>query len=106
MLRIVARCRENTSSIASEISPIVARARVAAIESSSKLPVPRAPSRRAARAAWAPASPGGRGGRRAEPREPSELLLANGGVVDVADVDVTFLGQSVLVDADDHLVAA
>ena len=40
MLRIVARWRENTSSSASEISPTVARARVASIDSSSRLPSP------------------------------------------------------------------
>ena len=39
-------------------------------------------------------------------REPSELLFAHARVVDVADVDVGLLVEPVLVDADDHFLAA
>ena len=69
-----ARWRPNTFSSASEISPTVARARVASIESSSRLPSPAAPSRERVERGLARA-PSSRSA--CTRREPRELLLAH-----------------------------
>ena len=84
MLRISARCRPNTSSMAGDISPTVARARAASMHSASRLASPAAPSRSRSMAAVQRVVVAGL----AHVLEPGDLLVAHLGVVDVEDVDV------------------
>ena len=79
----------------------MARARVASIASSSRLPLPRAPSVRRSSAARQACS--SRVARMCSSR--AICGLAHRGVVDRADVDLGLVVEAVLVDADDGLVA-
>ena len=101
IVRIWLACRPYTFSRASEISPTVAFARAACTASSSRLPSP-------------PGGPGQRVQRvlarllvalRAQPPQLLDLLGADGGVVDLEDVDLLVGLHAVLVDADDRLAA-
>ena len=101
MVRISALWRPNTSSMASDISPTVARARAASMQRASRLPSPRAPSVRAVSAAR-------RGALVAvgpDPGQALDLLAAHLGVVDVEHVDLVGVLGHVLVDPDDDLLA-
>ena len=99
-----ARWRPNTSSIASEISPTVARARVASIDSASRLPSPLAPSVERVERRLA------RGLRRASALHLLRAGRSAGSRTSVLSMSrmstCRLLGEPVLVDADDRLVAA
>ena len=97
--RISALWRSNTCSMASLISPTVARARAASMHRASRLPSPAAPSvrRRERVLAGLP--------RRGSARTRSSRAIcwrAHVGVVDVEHVDVLGVRRLVLVDADDR----
>ncbi len=98
-----ARCRPNTFSIASEISPTVALARAAAMLSSSRLPLPRAPSvERVERGARRPS-----GSRSALRRCSLAIWRSRTRLLSIfsTSISASFV-DAVLVDADDGLLAA
>ena len=82
--RIWARWRVNTASSASEISPTVARARVASIASASRLP---SPLRAAAVSAASAARQRSASRHAADPLEALDLRCAHRVVVDIEKLD-------------------